>query len=508
MIKLVLAILIAVFIRQSSCGCLVEQTHITLGDKYSLEQTDSDHALTIGFVTSGCESMPKVKLHVADGSDIDLDQFTSKSADYLIIDQSLPDKGTVPYLKTALFFKVTDGHLAKAASWSVYQGGQLKEGPVAFPTRFRSNLDSFRMFVVADMDINPNSASTIQKIHEIQDKDYDFLVHAGDFAYEIEDNGGRVGDEFFQEMSKTTKKVPYLITPGNHESYAEGSLLNYRFRMPNINDKNITTANHFYDFVFKGAYIMAVDFDYTVPKFKKPGDAFMDLFNWVKSRIEILNKRTDIQWKVFMSHRPFMCSDWTAKDCFHNMYWLRKFEDLLAKSGFQLLIQAHLHIYTRSKPMNGLEIYPQSKIGSGAMVSIIDGHSGTRHYFKKQSQEQEVWSKVVESVDASGPTYTMIEVNPRRFVSTLVRSDTGEYRDTFSIDRNMLEDSPQFTGRYAWFRFGMIAVLIGSILLTAFVTYKCVNREPKYDNETTVVESLGDYQRVEQPHPGKLIDGE
>ena len=485
MIKLVHVILIAAFIRQCSCGCVVEQTHITLGDKYSLEKTDSDHALTIGFVTSGCESMPKVKLHVSDGSDIDLDQFTSRSADYQIIDQSLPDKGTVPYLKTALFFKVTDGHLAKAASWSVYQGGQLKEGPVAFPTRFRSNIDSFRMFVVADMDINPNSASTVKKIHEIQDKDYDFLVHAGDFAYEIEDNGGRVGDEFFQEMSKTTKKVPYLITPGNHESYAEGNLFNYRFRMPNTIDGHMTTANHYYDMLIKGVYAMVVDFDYLAPVYKKPTihTRVFELIDWMKARIDVIRSRDDVYWKVLVSHRPFSCSEFTTEDCSFNMYWLRPFEDLLAKSGFHVLINGHLHVYTRSKPTNGLQVMPLSKIGSGAMVSIVAGHGGTSHELMPESGEQAIRSPIMSHVDASGPTYVIVDVSRYRFDVMLVRSDTGEYRDTFSIDRNMLEDSPQFTGRYAWFKFGMIAIIVVSLTLTVCITYNILSRLNEVDNQ-------------------------
>lgn len=498
--KKFLSILVAAaLVSQSMCDCTVEQTHITLGDKYNLEGIENDHVLTIGLVTnSDCTDMPRIKLQVDEGKEIEVDYFTSKVADYQLKDQTLPNNDTVPYNKKALFFKITDSHIDQAKSWSVYQGNQLKEGPMEFPKRLRSSNKDFRMFVVADMDLTPNSAPTVAKIREIEQKDYDFLAHVGDFAYEIEDNGGRVGDEFFQEMSKTSKLIPYLITPGNHEWFGEGNLLNYRFRMPNIDDSNLVRANHFFDFVYKGAYFMVVDFDYLNPWYKKPDDPYMEIFNWMAKRIEILNKRKDITWKVFMSHRPFTCSDWTAKDCSMNMYWLRSFEDLLAKYGFQFLLQGHLHIYTRSKPTNGLVVYPQSKIGSGAMVSIIDGHSGTSHFFKNQSEEHDVWSSITAGVDASGPTYIMIEVSPKRFVSTLVRSDNGEYRDTFSIDRDMLEDSPKYRGRYRWFKFGMVSVLVICIVITAVLILRCIKNEYLDGSPDAESESLSKYQKVNQ----------
>lgn len=481
MLAVVMAV-IGTLISSCVCECSVEQVHIALGDKFNLEKLNSDHVLTIGLVASGeCSELPKVRLHATGGENIDLAHFTAKQIDLQIMDLSLPTPKDVSYKKQGLFFRVTDAHLEKAATWSVQVDGQLKEGPVKFPQRLRSQQDTCRMFVVADMDITPQSAATVKKIREMQEQDYDMLVHVGDFAYEIEDNGGRVGDQFFEEMSKTARQIPYLMVPGNHECYNKGWLLNYRFRMPNTNDKNTSTTNHFYDFVYKGSYFMTVDFDYTLAWYEKPGNPNEDLFNWMKSRLELLDKRSDITWKVFISHRPFICSDWTAKDCFHNMYWLRKFEDLLAKHGFHFLLQGHLHIYTRSKPLKGLTVYPHSKIGSGAMVSIIDGHSGTKHYFKNVSEEHEVWSQVNDAVDASGPTYTMVEITKERFVSTLVRADTGEYRDTFSIDHNMLEESSQFSGRYAWFKLGMVLVLVVSVLLTAFVTYKWVNSNSDSD---------------------------
>lgn len=269
-------------------------------------------------------------------------------------------------------------------------------------------------------------------------------------------------------MSKSTRKVPYIITPGNHEMYSNGDLFNYRFRMPNTNEDPIK-KNHMYDMVFKGTYFMFMDFDYLyIYRDKKPDE---DLFRWMKERIEILNKRTDIIWKVFVSHRPFSCSDWTAPDCFVNMYYLRKYEDFLLKNGFQFMLQGHLHSYTRSKPLNGLTILPQNKIGSGAMVSIVDGHSGTAHYFMKPGEEDRVKSSIMQSVDGSGPSYVRVEVSPDRFQTILVRADTGELKDTFSIDRTSLDDAFGRRKRFVWVKYTILIVIASVLLGLVMISY-------------------------------------
>ncbi len=42
-----------------------------------------------------------------------------------------------------------------------------------------------------------------------------FLV--GDFAYNLEDDNAKVGDEFMRQIEPIAAYVPYLVTPGNHE---------------------------------------------------------------------------------------------------------------------------------------------------------------------------------------------------------------------------------------------------------------------------------------------------
>lgn len=503
--RLAVFLLLSTLMSMSLCQneCVVEEPHIALGDKFNLENNPSDHLFTIGFTIKGpCAPLPEVELQRRDGSKKRLPH-----SDIDRVDLQIPDENNTvtTYTKSSLFFKVNDEDFEEYSTWAVYQESKLMVQPVEFPARWRNDSSVFRMFVVADMDLTPNSSETIKQIEAINAQDYDLFVHVGDFAYEIEDRGGRKGDEFFAQMSKTSRKVPYLITPGNHELYGNGSLFNYRFKMPNT--KGIPSRkNHFFDMVVKGTYFMMIDFDYLIIYEKsKPEDV---LFGWMKERMELLAQRKDINWKVFVSHRPFECSDWTAKDCSMNMFRYRKYEDLLYKNGFHFMLQGHLHTYTRSKPLKALQVMPQSMIGSGAMVSIVDGHSGTAHYFCKPEEEERVRSVIMQTVDNSGPSYTVVEINPDRFQTQMVRADNGERKDTFSIDRASLDDEIGRSRRMWWVKYMIliiIAVILGVIVVSTYMYQK--KQEVALSNFKLTGVNKGDTYKKVQGYDKKQLSG-
>jgi hypothetical protein len=62
----------------------------------------------------------------------------------------------------------------------------------------------------------------ISKTLTQRQNDFDFIASNGDFAYEIEDDSGRKGDAYFDFMSKATRLIPYILSPGNHENADKG----------------------------------------------------------------------------------------------------------------------------------------------------------------------------------------------------------------------------------------------------------------------------------------------
>ncbi|KAG7251220.1 hypothetical protein CRUP_017024, partial [Coryphaenoides rupestris] len=69
---------------------------------------------------------------------------------------------------------------------------------------------------------NPQSLARLQK--ETQTGVLDAILHIGDFAYDLDEDNARTGDEFMRQIQSIAAYVPYMTCPGNHES-AYGTLL-------------------------------------------------------------------------------------------------------------------------------------------------------------------------------------------------------------------------------------------------------------------------------------------
>lgn len=46
---------------------------------------------------------------------------------------------------------------------------------------------------------------------------YDAIIHVGDFAYDMNSEDARVGDEFMKQIETIAAYTPYMVCPGNHE---------------------------------------------------------------------------------------------------------------------------------------------------------------------------------------------------------------------------------------------------------------------------------------------------
>lgn len=62
---------------------------------------------------------------------------------------------------------------------------------------------------------NPQSLPRLQE--EVQRDKYDLIMHVGDFAYDMYEQNGTVGDEFMRQIEPIAAYVPYMTVVGNHE---------------------------------------------------------------------------------------------------------------------------------------------------------------------------------------------------------------------------------------------------------------------------------------------------
>lgn len=62
-----------------------------------------------------------------------------------------------------------------------------------------------------------NDQSLTALLAEASAGSFDAIIHAGDFAYDLHDDFGTVGDKFMAQIEPMVSHVPMAVAPGNHE---------------------------------------------------------------------------------------------------------------------------------------------------------------------------------------------------------------------------------------------------------------------------------------------------
>jgi len=58
------------------------------------------------------------------------------------------------------------------------------------------------------------------------------IVHSGDLSYDLINENGKRGDDYFKYIQPFASSIPYMYTPGNHEHYSNYSNQAARLHMP------------------------------------------------------------------------------------------------------------------------------------------------------------------------------------------------------------------------------------------------------------------------------------
>ena len=77
-----------------------------------------------------------------------------------------------------------------------------------------------RFLAVADLSADENDGGYGGVMRELAressraDWRYDLLLHAGDLAYDLDTDGGSIGDAFMEDISTIAASVPYMVGDG------------------------------------------------------------------------------------------------------------------------------------------------------------------------------------------------------------------------------------------------------------------------------------------------------
>lgn len=294
-------------------------------------------------------------------------------------------------LKTAQIYVY---HCGSNMGWSsLFWFTTMKEGTDWSP----------RFAVFGDMgNVNAQSLSRLQE--DTQKGLYDAILHVGDFAYDMDSNNARTGDEFMRQIEPIAAYVPYMTCVGNHEQAYNFSNYANRFSML---QKTGEMNNHFYSFDIGPAHIIAFSTEFYF-YLQYGWKQVINQYKWLENDLKEANKpenRAKRPWVITMGHRPMYCSSDDGDDCTHKESIIRKgfpiiqtygLEDLFYKYHVDLMIWAHEHVYERLWPVYNREVYngsyQQPYTNPKAPVHIITGSAGCQERHDPFVKHPAPWS--------------------------------------------------------------------------------------------------------------------
>ena len=141
-------------------------------------------------------------------------------------------------------------------------------------------------------------------------RDFDMVLHVGDIAYDLLENGGRTGDEFTANMEPVASQAPYMVCPGNHErdcvaSQSDCPYTNYRarFRMPTPANDQLDSAHQPMWWSANIGYVHVVAIDTDVYYQSGQLNVLQAQWRWLQRDLEAASRtRAVVPWIIVVGH--------------------------------------------------------------------------------------------------------------------------------------------------------------------------------------------------------------
>jgi len=226
-------------------------------------------------------------------------------------------------------------------------------------------------------------------------------LHVGDFAYDLGDNGGTTGDNFFRNVEQLATKVPYMVSHGNHED-SSVNLAHYieRFRGQPTNAEPLTfkssngvAANTMYfswDYGLVHYVAISTELWFGVSS-SEPNVNLTTFLDWFAKDMAKANaNRKNAPWIVVHGHRSIYCS--CDGDCDASAEKVRKdMEPLFMKYGVDFFVNGHEHNYERSWPLYQGKS-DKSNVDPKAPIYVVTGAAGSHELHEPFTRLQPSWS--------------------------------------------------------------------------------------------------------------------
>jgi len=264
---------------------------------------------------------------------------------------------------------------------------------------------STRIVYVADIGVDANARRVIRSIAHAAP---DLILIGGDLSYA--DGDPRIWDRWFELMEPLAANIPVMPAYGNHEDYCtrndrihhcgpEANGWHAHFPLPN-------GEKLYYAFDWGPVRVTVLDTEAYAA-----GDPFTDKREQEAFLDESLEADED-RWDIVMYHRPLRTTN--ARPNMASPEAREALEPLLLGRA-PLVLQAHLHAYERSHPLNN--------------TTFLTSGGGGRVLYENWSEEEPWVAK-----RASEFHYVLIEATPTRLNITAIRPDNSTL-DSFTLER-------------------------------------------------------------------------
>lgn len=265
--------------------------------------------------------------------------------------------------------KMTDLKHSETYFYRVGDGNEKWSDVLSFKT-FAEGGQDLTYAVIADMDFEQND--TVMQLNNLVDSDgIQAVIHSGDISYA--DGYEPHWDVFLNHVQPIASKIPYMVTPGNHEFWFNFSAYKHRFYMPGTLDEGGSGDNMFFSWDLGYTHFVALNSETAVDTANFADDEI----EWVRQNLAAVD-RSITPWIVAHFHRPMYCSSDHACGDKNSEKLRQQMEEVFMEYGVDLVLSGHVHAYQRTFPVYNNELVTTSYDAPGAPVYILQGASGNR----------------------------------------------------------------------------------------------------------------------------------
>jgi alkaline phosphatase D len=188
---------------------------------------------------------------------------------------------------------------------------------------------------------------------------FDYVIHAGDWAYDLDSWWSSVGNNFMNSIQPYAATVPYMGSAGNHEAYGtQGGgnfsqfVLRNRALQEGVGQTSGSNTNLYYSFETPLIHWVA----FTAETWTMSEQQIATQAAWLQKDLSSVD-RSVTPWVVAFSHKSFQM-DQTTWGLF----------DVLVENKVDVQFVGHWHQYTRFPPIdsrNGKVVVDYASLSNG-----------------------------------------------------------------------------------------------------------------------------------------------